>query len=73
MTDESTVRVREIGNDEIGTRADMLTSSRLSKEELTLPDLPTQEVDSTKTLKKGLFEGVHFLCHLLGNRHSETY
>ena len=27
----------------------MLTSSSLSKEELTLPDLPTQEVDSTKT------------------------
>ena len=56
MTDESTVRVREIGNDEIGndeigTRAQMLTSSRLSKEELTLLDLPTQEVDSTKTLK----------------------
>jgi hypothetical protein len=56
MTDESTVRVREIGNDEItndeiGTRAQMLSSSRFSKGELTLADLPTQDADCTKTLK----------------------
>ena len=35
----STVRVRKIGKDIIGTRVEKLTSSRLSKEEMTLSDL----------------------------------
>jgi hypothetical protein len=37
-------------------RAEKLTSSRLSKKELTRPDLQTQEVDCTKTLR-GTFSG----------------